>query len=270
MILYWALSGGSSFRGRIGSSDRSEKGHEGAVLTGHIVIVDDQESAGDRLAAYLADEGFRVTTTSSPAVVRDLMRREQIDLALVDLAMHDEDGFGLVRFLREHFDIGIVILTGKSDPIDRAIGLEVGADDYVVKPVLLRELLARVKSVLRRTRMRPVPETRVAETELRFAGWRLDLAQRSLRSPQGSPVALTAAEFDLLTLLATHPNQVLTRDQLLELVATRKWSPSDRTIDQHISRLRRKLEKVPKRPELIKSIRGRGYVFTALVQKRVA
>lgn len=230
------------------------------------MIVDDDELLRNRLSAYLAREGFRVTTAESAARFRDLMGREHIDLALVDLTMPGENGLSLTRFLRERSDIGVVILTGKGDPIDRAIGLEVGADDYVAKPFHPRELLARVRSVLRRTKRRSDRAMASVAPVMRFAGWQFDLAKRTLASPRGKAVHLTAAEFQLLQALVANANQVIGRDRLLELVAGRHWEPDDRTVDQHISRLRRKLEKNPKRPELIKSVRGRGYLFAAQIE----
>lgn len=230
------------------------------------MIVDDDELLRNRLSAYLAREGFRVTTAESAAQFRDLMGREHIDLALVDLTMPGENGLSLTRFLRERSDIGVVILTGKGDPIDRAIGLEVGADDYVAKPFHPRELLARVRSVLRRTKRRSDRVMASVAPVMRFAGWQFDLAKRTLASPRGKAVHLTAAEFQLLQALVANANQVIGRDRLLELVAGRHWEPDDRTVDQHISRLRRKLEKNPKRPELIKSVRGRGYLFAAQIE----
>ena len=230
------------------------------------MIVDDDELLRNRLSAYLAREGFRVTTAESAARFRDLMGREHIDLALVDLTMPGENGLSLTRFLRERSDIGVVILTGKGDPIDRAIGLEVGADDYVAKPFHPRELLARVRSVLRRTKRRSDRAMASVAPVMRFAGWQFDLAKRTLASPRGKAVHLTAAEFQLLHALVANANQVIGRDRLLELVAGRHWEPDDRTVDQHISRLRRKLEKNPKRPELIKSVRGRGYLFAAQIE----
>jgi two-component system, OmpR family, response regulator len=235
-------------------------------LSEHIVIVDDDELLRGRLAAYLAGEGFRVTSAESAAAFRSIMRSERVDLVLVDISMPGENGLSLTRFLREQSDIGVVILTGKGDPIDRAIGLEVGADDYVAKPFHLRELLARVRSVLRRTRTRSGRDGGVASV-LRFAGWRLDLAKRALTSPGGDAVPLTTAEYQLLEAFVTNPNQVLGRDRLLELVAGRRWEPYDRTIDQHISRLRRKLGQDPHQPELIKSIRGQGYLFAAQIER---
>jgi DNA-binding response OmpR family regulator len=169
--------------------------------------------------------------------------------------------------LREQPEIGIIILTGKGDPDDRAIGLEVGADDNIAKPFHLRELLARVRSVLRRTGIRPAAEPVDDPSIARFGGWRLDLTARSLTSPRGQAVHLTAAEFQLLSLFVDNPKHVLGRDRLLEVIAARQWDPYDRTIDQHVSRLRRKIEPDPKQPQLIRSVRGRGYVFTAPVDR---
>jgi DNA-binding response OmpR family regulator len=236
-------------------------------LSDHIVIVDDDELLRNRLRAYLAGEGFRVTTAESAARFRDLMGRERIDLALVDLTMPGENGLSLTRFLRERSDVAVVILTGKGDPIDRAIGLEVGADDYVAKPFHPRELLARVRSVLRRTKLRSGRGATPGAPLVRFGGWRFDLAKRTLISPRGKAVHLTAAEFQLLQAFVANPNQVIGRDRLLQLIAARQWEAYDRTVDQHISRLRRKLEKNPKRPELIKAVRGRGYLFAAEVDR---
>jgi DNA-binding response OmpR family regulator len=236
-------------------------------LAEHIVIVDDDELLRSRLAAYLRSEGYRVTTADSAATFRSIMRSERIDLVLVDITMPGEDGLSLTRFLREQSEIGVVILTGKGDPIERAIGLEVGADDYIAKPFHLRELLARVRSVLRRTRPRSDRAGGAVAPVVRFAGWRLDLAKRTLTSPVGTAVPLTTAEYQLLHAFVSSPNQVLGRDRLLELVAGRKWQPYDRTIDQHISRLRRKLEQDPSQPELIKSIRAQGYLFAAEVER---
>jgi DNA-binding response OmpR family regulator len=238
-----------------------------AELADHIVIVDDDELLRNRLSAYLAKEGFRVTTAESAARFRDLMGRERIDLALVDLTMPGENGLSLTRFLRERSDIAVVILTGKGDPIDRAIGLEVGADDYIAKPFHPRELLARVRSVLRRTKLRSDRAAAAVAPVVRFAGWRFDLAKRALTSPRGRAVHLTAAEFQLLQALVANANQVIERDRLLQLIAGRRWEPYDRTVDQHISRLRRKLEKDAKRAELIKSVRGRGYLFAAQIDR---
>jgi two-component system, OmpR family, response regulator len=238
---------------------------EGVLLAEHIVIVDDDQLLRHRLAAYLEGQGFRVTAVEGAAAMRDVVRRERIDLALIDLTMPGENGLSLTRFLREQEVIGIVILTGRGHPVDRAVGLELGADDYVAKPFHLRELLARIRSVLRRTASRS-PGTAVLASA-RFAGWRLDLARRTLTSADREEVHLTDAEFQLLAAFVGHPNQVLGRDRLLEIVAGRRWSPYDRTVDQHISRLRRKIEADPRQPQLIKSVRGQGYVFTATLEQ---
>jgi two-component system, OmpR family, response regulator len=233
-------------------------------LTAHIVIVDDEELLRNRLASCLLSEGFRVTAVDSAAAMRDVVRRERIDLAVVDLGMPGENGLSLTRFLREQADIGIVILTGRGHPIDRAIGLEVGADDYVAKPFHLRELLARIRSVLRRTGAAS-PRAPELGSLVRFDRWQLDLAKRTLTSAGGEEAHLTEAEFQLLAAFVANPNQVLGRERLLEIVAARRWDPYNRTVDQHISRLRRKIEQDPRQPRLIKSVRGRGYVFTAAV-----
>jgi DNA-binding response OmpR family regulator len=234
-------------------------------LTAHIAIVDDDEGLRNRLASFLMREGFRVTAVDGAASMRAVMSRERIDLVLVDLTMPGESGLSLTRFLREQSDIGIVILTGKGDPVDRAVGLEIGADDYVAKPFHLRELLARVRSVLRRSQQRT--GTSEATSLVRFAGWTLDLTQRRLVGPAGKPTHLTGAEFQLLAIFVANPGQVLGRDRLLEMVAGRQWDPYDRTVDQHISRLRRKIEADPGQPQLIRSIRGRGYLFAAPVER---
>jgi two-component system, OmpR family, response regulator len=234
-------------------------------LTAHIVIVDDEELLRNRLASCLLSEGFRVTAVDSAAAMRDVVRRERIDLAVVDLGMPGENGLSLTRFLREQADIGIVILTGRGHPIDRAIGLEVGADDYVAKPFHLRELLARIRSVLRRTGAASPGLAPEIGPLVRFERWQLDLAKRTLTSAGGKEAHLTEAEFQLLAAFVANPNQVLGRERLLEIVAARRWDPYNRTVDQHISRLRRKIEQDPRQPRLIKSVRGRGYVFTAAV-----
>jgi two-component system, OmpR family, response regulator len=238
-------------------------------LADHIAVVDDDALLRERLAEYLSQEGFRVTTAESARAMRDLVAHEPVDLAIIDLTMPGEDGLSLTRFLRERSDLGVVILTGKSEPTERVIGLEMGADDYVAKPFHLRELLARVKSVLRRTQTRrevEAPAPQGPDTLVRFAGWRLDLAGRNLVSSAGERVHLTTAEFELLAAFVGDAGRVLGRDRLLALVAERGWDPYDRSIDQHISRLRRKLEPDPKQPALIKTIRGKGYVFTAPIE----
>ncbi|HET6469216.1 MAG TPA: response regulator [Geminicoccaceae bacterium] len=237
-------------------------------MADHIAVVDDDALLRERLAEYLTHQGFRVTTAESAVAMRELVAGEPVDLAIIDLAMPGEDGLSLTRFLRERYELGIIILTGKGEPAERVIGLEVGADDYVPKPFHLRELLARVRSVLRRSAPGREVEPHRPEgsrSMVRFAGWRLDLAGRNLLSPAGGRVHLTTAEFELLSALVANAGRTLDRDRLLKLVAERGWEPYDRSIDHHISRLRRKLEPKPGEPTLIKTIRSKGYMFTAPV-----
>jgi two-component system OmpR family response regulator len=175
----------------------------------------------------------------------------------------------LARALREESSVGIIILTGRGETVDRIIGLEMGADDYLPKPFHLRELLARVKSVLRRASARSTPTeitAAAARLQARFAGWRLDLATRELMSPDGDEVRLTTGEFDLLAAFVQNANQVLSRDRLLDLARNREAGPFDRTIDVQVGRLRRKLEPDPQNPTLIKTVRGTGYIFTPTVE----
>jgi len=178
-----------------------------------------------------------------------------------------EDGLTLARSLRsDSSSIGIIILTGRGETVDRIIGLEMGADDYLPKPFHLRELLARVKSVLRRVQSRSGEASPAGRSRVRFAGWNLDLSSRELMSPSGEEVRLTTGEFDLLAAFVNNANQVLTRDRLLDLARNREAGPFDRTIDVQVGRLRRKLEDDPQNPSLIKTVRGSGYIFTPAVE----
>ena len=242
-------------------------------LHAHIAIVDDEPDITRLLATYLQAQGFRTTALHSGAALMALMPQDPPALVLLDLGLPGEDGFSIARQLREHWRCGLVIVTGRGDAVDKVVGLEVGADDYVTKPFDLRELLARIKAVLRRllpaegAAPAPAPapapaEPRPAAREaLAFAGWRLDTAARTLTSPGGEPVALTTGEFDLLCAFARHPGRVLSRDFLLELTRGRGAAPFDRTIDVQVGRLRKKLEADPERPQIIKSVRGAGYIF---------
>jgi DNA-binding response OmpR family regulator len=199
-----------------------------------------------------------------------LMRTDPAALVLLDLGLPAEDGFVIARKLREQWRCGLIFVTGRSDTVDRIVGLEVGADDYVTKPFDLRELLARVKSVMRRLRPdetpRPFPASD-APLRFRFAGWSLDAGARSLTGPSGNEVPLTTGEFDLLHVLVRHPGRVLSRDFLLEQARGRRAGPFDRTIDVQIGRLRRKLEPESDNPRLIKSVRGAGYLFVPVVEQ---
>lgn len=233
----------------------------------HIAVLDDEVDITLLLANYLQGHGFRVTQVHNGRSLVTLMDADPADLVLLDLGLPGEDGFSIARRIRESWRCGLVIVTGRGDAVDKVVGLEVGADDYVTKPFDLRELVARVKAVLRR--LTPEAPAAIAAAaavptspdRLRFAGWRLDTAARSLHSPQGEEVPLTTGEFDLLRAFARHPGRVLSRDFLLEETRGREAAPFDRTIDVQVGRLRKKLERDADDPQLIKSVRGAGYIL---------
>jgi two-component system, OmpR family, response regulator len=238
----------------------------------HIAVVDDEPDITQLLAGYLQGHGFRVSQLHSGADLKGLMARDAAALVLLDLNLGPEDGLALARHLREHTPCGLVIVTGRGDAVDKVVGLEVGADDYVTKPFDLRELLARVKAVLRRlapsTDAAPAPAPAAADPcrqQLCFEGWSLDVAARRLLAADGSEVTLTTGEFDLLRAFALHPGRVLSRDFLLEFTRGREAGPFDRTIDVQVGRLRKKIEVDPENPQIIKSVRGAGYVMVATV-----
>ncbi len=237
----------------------------------HLAVLDDEVDITQLLATYLGNHGFRVSQVHSGKALMELMARDAPALVLLDLGLPGEDGFSIARALREHWRCGLVIVTGRGDAVDKVVGLEVGADDYVTKPFDLRELLARIKAVLRRLTPAsappaPAPAEPAASTSLRFAQWQLDTAARRLLDPSGAEVALTAGEFDLLTTLVTHPGRVLSRDFLLVHTRGRDGGPFDRTIDVQIGRLRRKVEADPDNPQIIKSVRGAGYILVPRVE----
>ena len=234
----------------------------------HIAVLDDEVDITQLLAGYLQAQGFRVTQLHSGAALMDTMRQDAPALVLLDLGLPGEDGFSIARQLREHWHCGLVIVTGRGDAVDKVVGLEVGADDYVTKPFDLRELLARIKAVLRRLApLAPSPAAAApaARQRLCFAGWVLDLGARRLSDAQGQDVALTSGEFDLLCTFAQHPGRVLSRDFLLEATRGREAAPFDRTIDVQVGRLRKKLEPDAVEPQIIKSVRGAGYILVPTV-----
>jgi two-component system OmpR family response regulator len=233
---------------------------------GHILVVDDQKEICDVVQEYLTGEGYRVSTANDGGGMRRVLGQSHVDLVILDLMLPGEDGLTLARGLRDESGIGIIILTGRGETVDRIIGLEMGADDYLPKPFHLRELLARVKSVLRRVQSRMGEPSQTTRSHARFAGWSLDLSSRELTSPAGQEVRLTTGEFDLLAAFVNNPNQVLSRDRLLDLARNREAGPFDRTIDVQVGRLRRKLEDDPQNPSLIKTVRGSGYIFTPAVE----
>ena len=233
----------------------------------HLLVVDDQGELRDSLNAYFCKHGYRVSTAHNAAAARQVLTTGAIDLVVLDIMMPGEDGLSLCRFLRETTGVPIILLTAMTEDTDRVVGLEVGADDYVTKPFNPRELLARVKAVLRRTHVLPLLQQPLASSTLRFDGWTLDVRQRALIGEDGNAVPLHTAEFLLLSAFLNHPHMVLSRDQLLDLTRGRDAAVFDRSIDNQISRLRKKIEADPKRPTLIKTHWGGGYSFTAEVKR---
>ena len=212
----------------------------------HLLVVDDEEDLRQMLEEYLTDQGFRVSSAGDAGQARAVLEAEDVQAALLDVAMPGEDGFSLARHIRETSDIGILM--------DKIVGLEIGADDYITKPFDLRELLMRVRSVLRRSGYGDG-----AGDRLPIGRFELDLKDKCLRGPSGEATLLTKGEFDLLHTLATHPNEVLTREQLLDMAGG--GDVFDRSIDVRIARLRQKIEEMPAKPCIIKTIRGAGYKF---------
>jgi two-component system phosphate regulon response regulator OmpR len=238
----------------------------------HILVVDDDRRVRSMLRRYLCEEGFIVTEAESGAAMRSAFEAGTVDLVLLDLIMPGEDGFTLARYIRQCGPTPIIMLTGKGDVIDRVAGLEAGADDYIPKPFHLREVLARIRTVLRRAQPPPWqgkdgPAAAVvtgASGIVTFDGWELDLAKRELRRSGGDPIAITTGEFDLLRVFVANPNRVLDRDTLMNLVRGRDWAAYDRSIDAQVLRLRKRIEADPRNPQLIKTVRGAGYIFTGI------
>jgi two-component system phosphate regulon response regulator OmpR len=243
------------------------------VSTPHVLIVDDEPRIRTMLRRYLAEEGFRISDAGDGAAMRVVFDAGPVDIVLLDLMIPGEDGLALARYIRQRSEVPIIMLTGKGDLIDRVVGLEAGADDYITKPFELREVLARIRTVLRRTAPKaaaqpaqPVPPAAgEGDAILCFQGWRFDLTRRELMRPGGAAVPLTAGEFDLLRVFVQHPNRVLSRAQLLDLAKGRDWAAYDRAADTQIRRLRKKIEADPGNPTLIKTVRSGGYVFASTV-----
>ena len=234
----------------------------------HIAILDDEVEITLLLANYLQSHGYRVTQVHAGRSLMDLMLADPPALVLLDLGLPGEDGLSIARKLRAHWRCGLVIVTGRGDSVDKVVGLEVGADDYVTKPFDLRELLARINAVLRRLAPVETPASiasALPRTRFLFAGWQLDTAARRLTNAQGQDVALTSGEFDLLCAFAQRPGRVLSRDLLLEQTRGREAAPFDRTIDVQVGRLRKKLEVDAENPQIIKSVRGAGYILVPSV-----
>jgi two-component system OmpR family response regulator len=235
------------------------------MSAGRILIVEDDPAIRDMLVEYLGAHGYEVAAAEGGAKMREAIEQALPDVVLLDVHLPGEDGLTLARFLRERYDVGIIMVTGAADVVDRVAGLEVGADDYVTKPFDPRELRARVKSVLRRLAATPdrgdegTPAP--AASSKAIGGCRLDLRSHQLFGADGAEIPITGMEFDLLKVFVERPNQVLSRDQLLTLTRNRGWEPFDRSVDIRIARLRRKVEADPDRPQAIRTVRGAGYMF---------
>jgi two-component system OmpR family response regulator len=232
----------------------------------HILVVDDHRDIRDPLAVYLKRHGFRVTTAADSVAAREVLLKNSIDLVVLDIMMPGENGLVLCRELHAGGAIPVVLLTALAEAADRISGLELGADDYLIKPFEPRELVARIKAVLRRTNMLPPRQSRERPKKVEFGSWVFDLEKRELQGADSVSIPLSTAEFRLLEVMVHRPNVVLTRDQLLDLTASRSPQLFDRSIDNQVSRLRRKIEIDPRRPSLIKTVRRDGYVFAADVR----
>jgi DNA-binding response OmpR family regulator len=240
----------------------------------HILVVDDDVDVREMVRDYLAAHDFIVSTAEGGIAMREILAERPVNLVVMDMRMPGEDGITLVRYLRERGPVGIIMLTASAEVIDRVVGLEVGADDYLTKPFDPRELLARVRSLLRRMSAAGGTETEAAAAtmghEVVMGRCILNLETRRLYDRQGQDVAMTAMEFDLLKAFAERPNRVLSRDQLLDLAHNRDMEAFDRSIDIRIMRLRRKLEADPQKPEVLKTVRGLGYMFVPAGKARTA
>jgi two-component system OmpR family response regulator len=232
----------------------------------HILVVDDHRDIRETLARYLVKNGLRATVAENAAQARKTLKAASIDLVVLDIMMPGEDGLSLCRHLVETGSMPVILLTAMADDTDRVIGLEIGADDYVTKPFNPRELLARIRAVLRRTSLVPKERDPIEHDRLHFDGWSLNVSRRELLDPEGTSVALSSGEFQLLCAFLKRPKMVLNRDQLMDLTTGRTPAVFDRSIDNQVSRLRRKIEVDPKDPKLIKTVWGGGYMFTAEVR----
>ncbi|RZI42784.1 response regulator [Herbaspirillum sp. HC18] len=233
----------------------------------HILIVDDDREISSLLAEYLEKNGYRTSTAGDGKKMWKVLDEARIDLIVLDLNLPGDDGLTLCRDLRSRSAIPIVMLTARGDPVDRILGLEMGADDYLPKPFEPRELYARIRSVLRRTQSLPPGSPSSEPEQVHFAGWIMDFTARHLINPEGVVVALSGAEFRMLKIFLDHANRVLSRDQLLNMTQGRDADPFDRSIDLQISRLRQKLGEDARSPQIIKTVRNEGYVLATQVSR---
>jgi two-component system, OmpR family, response regulator len=245
----------------------ARRGNRAVAANKHILIVDEDREARAALAGHLEHHGYRVTTAGTGLGMQRALERARIDLVLIDLQLGDGDGPRLARTLRTGADLPFVILAKRDDTVDRIVGLEMGADDYLTKPVNPRELLARLRNILRRSNggagAAPAARTRL----FRFGGWQLDIVARELLDPAGNPVALRTAEYRVLSSLLVHGNRVVSRLKLIELARGRDAGPFDRSIDVRISRLRQILGDDARLPRIIKTVHGEGYVIGVVVER---
>ncbi len=235
----------------------------------HLLIVDDDTEISGLVKRYLGPQGFSVSTAENGVQLKEVLRSAHVDLVLLDLGLPGEDGLELTRYLHGHWRGPIIIVSGRGDSVDRIVGLELGADDYITKPFELRELLARVRSVLRRSERKP-PASELSESRstLVFGGYRMDTVAHVLFDTHGIEVPLTTGEYELLKLFLEHPNRVLSRNDIMTHMHGHDAGPYDRAIDVQIGRLRRKIETDPSRPSLLKAIRGTGYILTERVLRQ--
>lgn len=231
----------------------------------HLLLVDDERSIREPLSQYLSRNGFRVTAAANAAEARTRLAAGTIDLVVLDIMMPGEDGLSLCRHIRENRDLPVILLTAKSEETDRIVGLEIGADDYVLKPFSPRELVARIKAIFRRVATGGMRQ-HLDGANYAFDAWVLKTGERTLVDREGVAVPLSTAEYNLMLAFATRPNQVLSRDHLLDITQGREANIFDRAIDNQISRLRRKIEEDPKNPRLIKTVWGGGYTLAADVR----
>ncbi len=231
----------------------------------HVLVVDDDVEIAALLRRYLTPQGFRISTAANGDELREALRAGKVDLILLDLGLPGEDGLELTRYLHSHWHGPVIIVSGRGESVDRVVGLELGADDYVTKPFDLRELLARIRSVLRRSAHGQESAGAANHAILVFRDYRLDTASHALRTADGEEVPLTSGEYDLLKLFLEHPQKVLSRNDIMTHIHGRDAGPFDRAIDVQIGRLRRKIETDPAQPSLLKAIRGSGYMFAERV-----
>jgi two-component system, OmpR family, response regulator len=232
--------------------------------TVHIILVEDDAEISRMLTDVLTANGFRTSSATCAAEMDDLLAQGEVDLVILDAMLPGEDGFSICRRVRAVSNMPIIMLTALTEDIDRILGIEIGADDYITKPFNSRELVARIRGLLRRTHNAGAPDSR--PRPFRFSGWKIDPVARQLYDPDGVQVTMTSAEFDLLCAFCLNPGRILSREQLLELTHSGQAGPIERSVDVHVSRVRQKIEPDPQQPTLIKTVRLGGYIFTPAVE----